>query len=95
MGTLMNDIWPHLLTALVSAIGMYIGMVHKIRIKVAVLEQKVESLQKRVDSHGKKTDDILETINDFKQEISKQLSDISVDIAKLATKFSIFDKENV
>lgn len=38
MGEIMNQIWPYLLTAMVTAVGTYIGAIHKLRIKVAVLE---------------------------------------------------------
>lgn len=92
MEEVMKDIWPMLLTALLTAIGTYVGFIHKLRVKVAVMEEKVERLQKRVDSHSKKTDDILHTISEFKDEISKQLGQIAVDIAKINTTLNIVGK---
>lgn len=88
----MNDIWPMLVTAIITGIGTYVGFIHKLRIKIAVMEEKVERLQKRVDSHSKKTDDILQTIGEFKDEISKQLGQIAVDIAKINTTLNIVGK---
>lgn len=88
----MSDIWPMLVTAIITGIGTYVGFIHKLRIKIAVMEEKVERLQKRVDSHSKKTDDILQTIGEFKDEISKQLGQIAVDIAKINTTLNIVGK---
>ena len=92
MQSVMNDIWPMLVTAIITGIGTYVGFIHKLRIKIAVMEEKVERLQKRVDSHSKKTDDILQTIGEFKDEISKQLGQIAVDIAKINTTLNIVGK---
>ena len=88
----MSDIWPMLVTAIITGIGTYVGFIHKLRIKIAVMEERVERLQKRVDSHSKKTDDILQTIGEFKDEISKQLGQIAVDIAKINTTLNIVGK---
>lgn len=92
MQSVMSDIWPMLVTAIITGIGTYAGFIHKLRIKIAVMEEKVELLQKRVDSHSKKTDDILQTIGEFKDEISKQLGQIAVDIAKINTTLNIVGK---
>ena len=92
MEEVMIDIWPMLVTAILTGIGTYVGFIHKLRVKVAVMEEKVDRLQKRVDSHSKKTDDIINTIGDFKEEISKQLSQIAVDIAKINTTLNIVGK---
>ena len=92
MNQLMTEIWPYLLTAVITAIGTYVGAIHRLRVKVAVLEHKVERLEKRVDSHSKKTDDILTALGDFKQEVSNKLNEIAVDIAKINTTLSIIDK---
>lgn len=92
MGEVANDIWPMVLTAALAAVGTYVGFIHKLRMKVAVLEEKVERLQDRVNSHSKKTDDILHTLGEFKDEISKQLGAIAVDIAKINTTLNIVGK---
>lgn len=92
MQSVMSDIWPMLVTAIITGIGTYVGFIHKLRIKIAVMEERVERLQKRVDSHSKKTDDILQTIGEFKDEISKQLGQIAVDIAKINTTLNIVGK---
>lgn len=92
MQSVMNDIWPLLITAVLTGIGTYIGFIHKLRIKVAVMESEVKRLQERVNSHSKKTDEILNTIGEFKDEISKQLGQIAVDIAKINTTLNIVGK---
>ena len=92
MGTLASDLWPFVVTALISVFGTYFGAVHSLRTRVAVLEEKVMRLQERVESHSKKTDDILKTINGFKDEISKQLGQIAVDIVKINTTLNIVGK---
>lgn len=92
MGTLATDLWPYVVTTLISVFGTYFGSVHSLKTRVAVLEEKVKRLQDRVDSHSKKTDAILNTISEFKDEISKQLSVIAVDIAKINTTLNIVGK---
>lgn len=62
----MSEIWPYLLTAMVTAVGTYVGAIHKLRIKVAVLENRVERMSsipevkkaaaaQRHDKKGRKT----------------------------------------
>lgn len=92
MGTLATDLWPYVVTALISVFGTYFGAVHSLKTRVAVLEEKVNRLQERVDSHSKKTDAIMNTIIEFKDEISKQLGQIAVDIAKINTTLNIVGK---
>lgn len=41
----MNDIWPILLGAVISAIGMYVGFINKMRSQIAVIEDNVDDLQ--------------------------------------------------
>lgn len=94
MGEVMNDIWPMLVTAVITGIGTYVGFIHKLRVKVAVMEEKVERLQARVDSHSKKTDDIIHALGDFKDEIVRQLGEIAVDIAKINTTLNIVDRDS-
>ena len=45
MGNVMTEIWPILLGAVLSAIGMYVGFINKMRSQIAVLEDNVEDLQ--------------------------------------------------
>jgi hypothetical protein len=89
MTDMINIILPVFAASVLTGVATYIGFIHSLRIKVAVLESKVANLQKRVDSHSKKTDEILETISDFKQEVSNKLNEIAVDIAKLSTELRL------
>ena len=92
MSTIAIEIWPYLLTALISAIGMYVGAIHKLKLEVAVLKKTVEdqqksldNIQKRQDSHSKKTDDILDTVNQMKLEVLKQMGAMNTNIGSLAS----------
>lgn len=94
MNQIATDLWPFFVTAVVTMAGTYIGAIHSLRLKVVVLEQKVENLQKRVDSHSQKTDDLLDSINKFKLEINSQLSNISNEIAAITTMLNIMEPLN-
>lgn len=90
MSNIAVEVWPYLLTACISAIGFYIGFVHKLKIEVAVLKKTVEDMQvtlgnvqKRQDSHSKKQDDILNSINQMKLEIMKDMNKVIRDVGKI------------
>lgn len=91
MDTLFTEIWPYLLTAAVPTIGLYIGYIHQLRLKMAVVEKTLETLQrnqdnmqKRMDSHSKKQDEILAAISAMKLELVKQLADTEKHISALS-----------
>lgn len=93
MSNIAQEVWPFFLTALISAIGFYIGFVHKLKIEVAVLKKTVEDMQvslgnvqKRQDSHSKKQDDILKSINDMKLEMMKEMSKVIREVSKIEAK---------
>lgn len=86
------SLWPYVVTVLISVFGTYFASIHKLKIRVAVLEHKVEALKDRVDSHSKKTDAILNSLSELKDEIGQKLGEIAVDIAKINTTLSIIDK---
>ena len=88
----MNDIWPFLLTALITAVAGYIGYIHTLKTRVAVLEKTIEdlmktieSMQKRMDSHSKKQDDILNCVNAMKLEVLKQIGAMNTSMSGLAS----------
>ncbi len=96
MSNIAIEIWPYMLTALISAIGFYIGFVHKLKIEVAVLKKTVEDMQitlanvqKRQDSHSKKQDDILESITDMKLEMVKLVNNMSTNFNKQLGEMSV------
>mgnify|MGYP002528136689 CR=1 FL=1 len=43
----MNDIWPILLGAIVSAIGLYIGFINNLRTEVRLLKEKIKQLEEK------------------------------------------------
>jgi uncharacterized protein YoxC len=93
MDKVVVDIWPVIIPTILALLIGYVGFIHKLRIDVAVLKQKVESLQKRVDSHSKKQDELLTLVTDFKEDISDKLNEIMVDIAKISTRLNISDHD--
>ena len=92
MNTVVTDIWPYLLTALLGVVGAYARYVHNLKERVAVLEQTIEdqqktldNMQKRMDSHSKKQDDILDRITNMEKEVLKQMGTMATNIASLAS----------
>ena len=47
MNQVMNDIWPILLGAIVSAIGLYIGFINNLRTEVRLLKEKIKQLEEK------------------------------------------------
>lgn len=78
MQNVVADIWPYVLTALISVFGTYFAAVHKLKERVAVLELKAENLQKRVDSHSTKYDDILKGVMEIKESIAMINATLSI-----------------
>ncbi len=92
MNALLSDIWPFLLTALITAVGGYVGYIHNLKVRVAVLEKTIEDLigtienmQKRMDSHSKKQDDILDSVNALKLELLDRMGTMGSNLASLAS----------
>jgi uncharacterized membrane-anchored protein YhcB (DUF1043 family) len=100
MNTLLNEIWPYLLTAAVPTIGLYIGYIHQLRMKMAVVEKTLETLQrnqdnmqKRMDSHSKKQDEILDAISAMKLELVKQLAQTEKHISAITAEQAVIANE--
>ena len=92
MYSVFNDLLPYILTAIIPAIGLYIGYIHQLRTKVAIVEKTLEilqrnqdNMQKRMDSHSKKQDEILDAISKLKLEVIKQLDATAQEQAVIAT----------
>ena len=85
MNSVMTDIWPYLLPALIAGIGGLIGWVHNLRTRVAILEKTVDNQQKRIDSHSKKQDEILEKINSMEKKFIEQVGGVRTDIQGLSS----------
>ena len=47
MNQVMNDIWPILLGAIVSAIGLYIGFINNLRTEVRLIKEKIKQLEEK------------------------------------------------
>lgn len=91
MNQLVVDIWPMVVTAAIAALGTYIGFIHRLRIKVSVMEVEVAELKRRVEGHSKRQDDILNAINGINTNVTEKLNTIVVDIAKIKTTLSIIE----
>ena len=87
----MIDVWPYIIGPIIGAVAVYIGFIHKLRIKVAELDIEVMELKRRVEGHSKKQDDILEAITDIKDDVGEKLHEISVNIAKINTVLTIIE----
>ena len=92
MGNIFNEIWPSVVGALITAIGLYAGYIRTLIVDVAVLHKTVEDQQKvidnmikRLDSHSKKQDEIYDTLTAMKVELAKQMGQISGSIGTLAS----------
>jgi len=95
MNQVVIDLWPvitgSILTGIFSIVGMYIGFVHRLRTKMAVLEVEVKELKRRVEGHSKKQDDILSAINGIQSDMNEKLNKIAIDIAKINTTLTIIE----
>lgn len=92
MEKILEDIWPSLLGALITAVGLYAGYIRKLIVDVAVLQKTVENQQKiidnmtkRLDAHSKKQDEIYDTLNGMKVELVKQIGQMNASIGALAS----------
>ena len=95
MEILLKDIWPALLGALLTAVGLYAGYIRKLQVEVAELkkdvtnQQKViDNMSKRLDSHSKKQDEIYKTLTDFRLEMLKQMGTMTTDMSKQMNELS-------
>lgn len=93
----MSEIWPHLLTAMIAAVGTYVGAIHKLKVEVEVLKKTqederkdIDNIQKRLDSHSKKNDEIIKLINDLKVEVIQQIAKLATEMSKISS-----DVENI
>ena len=91
MNHVVVDIWPMVLTALLTAVGTYVGFIHRLRIRVATLQVEVDELKRRVEGHSKKQDDILAAVHGIQTDMNDKLSKIAVDIAKINTTLTIIE----
>lgn len=95
MNQVVIDLWPvitgSIITGVFSVIGMYVGFVHKLRTKIAVMEVEVSELKRRVEGHSRKQDDILTAINAIQSDMNEKLNKIAIDIAKINTTLTIME----
>lgn len=74
----MIDIWPMVVSAILTAIGTYVGFIHKLRVKVVVLENKMDKVEsevkrvdRRVDRKSEQFDKIQEDISDIREKLAR------------------------
>ena len=100
MNTVFNELLPYILTAVIPAVGLYIGYIHQLRTKMAVVEKTLETLQrnqdnmqKRMDNHSKKQDEILDAISALRVEVVKQLAATEKHINTITTEQAVIASE--
>jgi uncharacterized protein YoxC len=99
MNSVVIDILPYLIPALIAGAAGLIGYVHNLRTRVAILEKIIENLQKRMDSHSKKQDEILVKMNSMEHEVLKEvavvnagMAEVRSDLRSLSNLISFLDK---
>lgn len=85
MNEITSQIWPYILTFIISNVSIYVGVIHTLRIKVAVLEQQVDTLQKNDDILVRKSDELLGEFQKFKDDASQKLGKVQNDVTKIST----------
>ena len=100
MNSVFNELLPYILTAVIPAVGLYIGYIHQLRTKMAVVEKTLETLQrnqdnmqKRMDNHSKKQDEILDAIAALRVEVVKQLAETEKHINAITTEQAVIAAE--
>lgn len=85
----MSDIWPVLFGAFISAIGMYIGFVNKMRADISVLqtrvgniEQSVKKLEDNIEEKIERMEKRQDSHSRKNDEIIKLITDFKVEIVK-------------
>lgn len=92
MNQLITDLWPYLMTGLITVVAWQFRESYAIKMRVVVLEQTIEdlmktieSMQRRQDSHGRKQDEIVSLITNLKIEVVKQIGEMSSSVKVLAS----------
>ena len=91
MEQLITGILTVIVGSIFTAVGMYVGFIHALRTKVAVMQVEVNELKRRVEGHSKKQDAILDAITDIKDDVGQKLNDIAINIAKINTVLTIIE----
>lgn len=71
MNSVMTDIWPLLLTVVLSNITAYIGFINKMRSQISVLEDKVKRLETMEQSLSDKIDEINKMISVLQEKMKR------------------------
>lgn len=100
MNSVFNELLPYILTAVIPAVGLYIGYIHQLRTKMAVVEKTLDTLQrnqdnmqKRMDNHSKKQDEILNAIAALRVDVVKQLAETEKHINNITTEQAVIAAE--
>lgn len=81
MNQVATDIWPMVVASFLTAVGTYVGFIHRLRIKVAVMEERVTKAEEEVKRVDRRVDKKSEQFD----EIQKDLSVIREEIVRIAT----------
>lgn len=83
------NIWSAVITTVIAALGTYVGFIHGLRIRVAVLESnldqlegEVQRIEKRLDKKSEQFDKILESMSDIREKLTRIATVLDIEEAK-------------
>lgn len=71
MDQVMTDIWPQLLTFLLSTAAMYVGFINRMRSQISVLEEKVKRIEDLESILTSKIDEINKMISVLEEKMKR------------------------
>jgi chaperonin cofactor prefoldin len=71
---MFSQLLPIVVTAVLTAVGTYIGAIHQLKTKVTVLEQKVERMDKRLEKKSGQFDEIQKELAEIKGILTMTLN---------------------
>lgn len=89
MDQVVLDIWPMVVSSLLTGVGTYVGFIHKLRTNVAVLEHRTEKCEKEIQRVDKRVDRKSEQFD----KIQEDISDIREKLARIAAVLDIVESK--
>ena len=71
---MFSQLLPIVVTAVLTAVGTYIGAIYQLKTKVTVLEQKVERMDKRLEKKSGQFDEIQKELSEIKGILTMTLN---------------------
>lgn len=73
---IMSEVWRILLTVVITAVGTYVGAIHKLKTKVEVLEHRVLKAEQRLDRKSTQFDKLQADLADIKADFAEVKGDL-------------------